>query len=143
MDAERFHVAVLDVRLDESDEDNEDGLLLMEDLHRKWPSTAVIILTGYGTVDDGAKSPPTQSRRRHMDRFGFLQKSEFDRLPECVEMALEQVLRPEKDAVIGNLISQGENQQTEFKTCNALGLQDPGLSTSLSGKQSLRQSPGC
>ena len=40
----------LDVRLDESDEDNQDGLLLMEDIHREWPSTAVIILTGYGTV---------------------------------------------------------------------------------------------
>ena len=51
MDTERFHVAVLDVRLDESDEDNIDGLLLMEDIRRKWPTTAVIILTGYATVE--------------------------------------------------------------------------------------------
>ena len=63
MDTERFHVAVLDVRLDESDEDNQDGLLLMEDIHRKWPSTAVIILTGYGTVDMVQKALQPNARR--------------------------------------------------------------------------------
>jgi CheY-like chemotaxis protein len=113
MDAERFHVAVLDVRLDESDEDNQDGLLLMEDLHRKWPSTAVIILTGYGTVAMVQKALQPNRDETSM-AFGFLQKSEFDRLPEYVQLALEQVLR-QQNAVIGNLVAQGENQQIEFK----------------------------
>ena len=113
MDTERFHVAVLDVRLDESDVDNQDGLLLMEDIYRKWPSTAVIILTGYGTVDMVQKALQPNRQGTSL-AFGFLQKSEFDRLPEYVGMALEHVLRQE-NAAIWKLIAQGENQQTEFK----------------------------
>jgi CheY-like chemotaxis protein len=113
MDTERVHVAVLDVRLDESDEDNQDGLLLMEDIHRKAPSTAVIILTGYGTVYMVQKALKPNRDGTSL-AFGFLQKSDFDRLPEYVEMALEHVLRNES-AVIRNLIAQGENVQTEFK----------------------------
>jgi CheY-like chemotaxis protein len=113
MDTERFHVAVLDVRLDESDEDNREGLLLMHDIRRKWPATAIIILTGYSTV--GMVQEALQPSRNGTSlAFGFLQKSEFDRLPEYVEMALDQVLRQE-NATIRNLIAQGENQQTEFK----------------------------
>jgi CheY-like chemotaxis protein len=113
MDTERFHVAVLDVRLDESDEDNREGLLLMHDIRRKWPSTAVIILTGYGTVDmvQDALQP---NRNGTSSAFSFLQKSEFDRLPDYVGMALEHVSRKE-NAALTDLIAQGENVQLEFK----------------------------
>lgn len=113
LDTERFHVAVLDVRLDESDEDNQDGLLLMHDIRHRWPSTVAIILTGYGSIKmvQEALQP---SRNGTSLAFGFLQKSEFDRLPEYVELALEHVLHRE-NVTLPELIAQGENQQTEFK----------------------------
>lgn len=114
MDTESFHVAVLDVRLDESDEDNRDGLLLMEDIHREWPSTAVIILTGYGTVDMVQKALQPDRQGTSL-AFGFLQKSEFDRLLEYVEMALEHVLRTDS-AAIRDLMARGETERLEFKS---------------------------
>ena len=124
MDTERFHVVVLDVRLDESDVDNRDGLLLMEDIHRKWPSTAVVILTGYGTVDMVQKALQPNRNGKTL-AFSFLQKSEFDRLPEYVELALEHVLCRENAAIM-NLIAQGENEQTEFKASMRWDYDDQG-----------------
>src|SRR5690349_15272804 len=69
----RVHVAVLDVRLDENDKDNEDGLALMYQIRRLDPTIAIIILTGYASVKmvqvalqpDKAGEPPA---------FDFLQK---------------------------------------------------------------------
>ena len=90
MDSELFHVAVLDVRLDDSDSDNRDGLLLMHDIRRKWPSTSVLILTGYSTlaIVQEALQP---NRDGASLAIGFLEKSEFDRLLDYVEMALDHV----------------------------------------------------
>lgn len=46
-----FHVALVDVRLDERDARNEDGLRLMHDIHGSDPSVAIVIMTGYGQVN--------------------------------------------------------------------------------------------
>ena len=81
-----FNVAVLDVRLDESDENNREGLILMHEIKERAPSVSVIILTGYADVemvrearepDDVGNSPA----------FGFLQKAEMDQLSEYVRRA--------------------------------------------------------
>ena len=50
LEKEYFHVAVLDVRLDETDEDNRDGIQLMHEIKKRRPTTAIIILTGYADV---------------------------------------------------------------------------------------------
>ena len=50
LDSEHFQVAVLDVRLDEWDEDNRDGLYLMHEINNIDPMVAIIILTGYADV---------------------------------------------------------------------------------------------
>ena len=44
-----FHVAVVDIRLDDRDRDNEDGLRLIEEINRKGEPTKTIIVTGYPT----------------------------------------------------------------------------------------------
>ena len=92
MDSVRFHVVVSDVRLDECDEDNCDGLLLMHDIRRKWPTTPVLILTGHATVRviQEALQPDRDGTSL---AFGLLLKSEFDWLPDCVEMALAHISR--------------------------------------------------
>lgn len=49
-DTTRFHVAIVDVRLDANDPSNRDGLRLMQDLKNLDPSTAIIILTSHADM---------------------------------------------------------------------------------------------
>jgi DNA-binding NtrC family response regulator len=44
-----FHVAVVDIRLDDQDRSNEDGLCLIEEIKREKKPTKTIIVTGYPT----------------------------------------------------------------------------------------------
>ena len=82
-----FGVAVLDIRLDDTDEDNRDGLILMYEIQRKYPKTAVIILTGYADVDMVRRAlEPDETGRA--PAFGFLEKNEINRLPEYVSRAV-------------------------------------------------------
>ena len=114
LEAERFHVAVLDVRLDEADEDNQDGLLLMHDIREKDPTVAIIILTGYANVKmvREALQPGPEGVS---PAFGFLEKSEVDQLLEYVNCAFERAVLNATTAV-GDLIAQGENDHVEFKS---------------------------
>jgi len=92
-DAKRFDVAVLDVRLDDSDEANQEGLILMHEIKERRPSVAVIILTGYASTemvrealgpDAGENSPA----------FGFLEKTEIDQLPEYIKRVAQRQRLP-------------------------------------------------
>jgi DNA-binding NtrC family response regulator len=44
-----YNAALLDLRLDDSDEDNIDGLELAKIIKQRWPQIKTIIITGYGT----------------------------------------------------------------------------------------------
>lgn len=83
---ERIHVAILDVRLDEWDEKNKDGLDLMHEINHIDPAIAVIILTGYADVKtvQEALQPDSEGNR---PAFGFLNKSEIDQLVDYVQRA--------------------------------------------------------
>ena len=85
---ECIHVAILDVRLDEWDEKNRDGLDLMHEINRINPATAIIILTGYADVKmvQEALQPDNEG---HRHAFGFLNKSEMDQLVDYVNRAIE------------------------------------------------------
>jgi CheY-like chemotaxis protein len=113
VDAERFHVAVIDVRLDEADVDNQDGLLLMHEIRNKYHTVAIIILTGYANVRMVREALQPDCDGVAL-AFGFLEKSEVDQLPEYVSRALERALRNTTPA-ISDLIAQGENDHVEFK----------------------------
>lgn len=114
LDAERFDVAVLDVRLDETDEDNRDGLLLMREIKELDPVAAIIILTGYADVQmvRDVLQPDVQGGA---PAFGFLEKSEMDHLPAYVDRALKHKMRNARPPV-ADLIAQGENERVEFKS---------------------------
>jgi CheY-like chemotaxis protein len=114
LSTEQFHVAILDIRLDETDEDNKDGLLLMREIKILYPNIATIILTGYADVravrealqpDSSGASPA----------FGFIEKSEIDEIPNCVDRAYAFVQR-KTISPIEDIIKQGENDQIEFKS---------------------------
>ena len=75
VDSVLFSAAILDVRLDETDENNQDGLHLMHEINLLSPQTAIVILTGYGTKD-----MVTDALRPDKDGFSpaydFLDKTE-------------------------------------------------------------------
>lgn len=88
---ERFHVAILDVRLDESDEDNREGMDLLRDIHQRYPMVAVIMLTGYADAEmvrEALQPAPGRS-----PACGVVFKQEMTTLPEQVRAAFENVLR--------------------------------------------------
>jgi CheY-like chemotaxis protein len=93
LDAEYFYVAVLDVRLDNTDENNIEGLQLMHDIKELYPSIAIIILTGYSTVD------MIQEALRPDDHgispaYDFLKKeTQMNELPEYVGRVFKLALR--------------------------------------------------
>src|SRR5256714_9194519 len=48
---ESFHVVLSDVKLPDSN-----GIELTEQIKRHWPATEVIVLTAFGTINDGVKA---------------------------------------------------------------------------------------
>jgi CheY-like chemotaxis protein len=114
LEAEPFDVAVLDVRLDESDESNQDGLRLMHQISQQYPSTASIILTGYANVEM-VRDALQPDRTGHSPAFGFLQKSEISQLTQSVSEAVLRIGHKTSQP-LSELLAQGENEQLEFKS---------------------------
>jgi DNA-binding NtrC family response regulator len=65
-------LAILDIRLIETDETNEDGMQLLAEIQNRQASTRVIMITGHGTME-------TQRRAfRDYRAFDFYRKEQFD-----------------------------------------------------------------
>lgn len=47
----KFDLAVIDIRLDEMNEDDTEGITLAKVIDERWPEIQVIIITGYETVE--------------------------------------------------------------------------------------------
>jgi CheY-like chemotaxis protein len=97
--AERFHLAVLDVRLDESDEDNREGLELMRQIKARDPTVSVIILTGYADVSMVQEALRPQSNGLSL-AYSFVEKPHSQELVEFVEAAFQQEIKINWDLVI-------------------------------------------
>jgi DNA-binding NtrC family response regulator len=69
LDEYHFDLAVIDIRLDESDEDNTEGLELMEFIFQHHPGTPSLIITGYANLDTvrRAMQPDETGARRAAD----------------------------------------------------------------------------
>jgi CheY-like chemotaxis protein len=96
----RFHVAILDIRLDESDEDNVAGLDLLEELHRLDPTLAIIMLTGYACVKTVRRAFERDDGGQEI-AFSFIEKNEVstELLPE-LEAAFAQRVKFNPDLLI-------------------------------------------
>ncbi|BAJ63653.1 MULTISPECIES: response regulator transcription factor [Anaerolinea] len=46
-----YHLAIVDLSLDTYDHRNQDGLKVLEQIHRQYPDCATILLSGYATVE--------------------------------------------------------------------------------------------
>lgn len=107
LENEYFNIAILDVRLDESDEGNRDGLALMRQIKKRWPTIEVIILTGYAELSM-AQEALNADTNGYRFAYSFLEKSQTDELIKHIRQAYEKS--------VDFLISQGEQETIEFKS---------------------------
>lgn len=69
---QQLDLTILDIRLVETDDANEDGMQLLAEIHDQQPFTRVIMITGHGTME-------LQRRAfRQFHAFDFFRKEEFD-----------------------------------------------------------------
>jgi len=82
-------LAILDIRLVETDEGNEDGMRLLSEIHEHRGFTRVIMITGHGTMETQRKA------FRQFHAFDFFRKEEFDsdEFRQGVREAVEQAAR--------------------------------------------------
>jgi CheY-like chemotaxis protein len=99
LEAERFHLAVLDVRLDEADEDNREGLELMRQIKAYDPTIAVIILTGYADVRMVQDALRPQANGLPF-AYSFVEKPNSQELIEFVRRAFQREIKINWDLVI-------------------------------------------
>ena len=82
-------LAILDIRLVETDEGNEDGMHLLAQIRGRKDFTKVIMITGHGTME-------TQRRAfREYQAFDFFRKEQFDseEFRQTVREAVDQAAR--------------------------------------------------
>lgn len=88
--SKKFDLAITDVRLDETDEINIQGLDLASEIKRHWTSIKIIIITGYDNPDivRRAMEPQSSSKKRLAD--DFIPKTETDNLIKSVQLLLRK-----------------------------------------------------
>lgn len=85
-------LAVLDIRLIETNETNEDGMRLLAEIRERQSSTRVIMITGHGTME-------TQRRAfREFHAFDFFRKEQFDseEFRQAVREAVDQAAHEQR-----------------------------------------------
>ncbi len=86
--ADHFDLALLDMRLDETDESNTEGLDLAAEIERRWPGIKVVIITGYGTPDRARQAMEPNAAGKQL-AAEFIEKTQTDKLVEIVKRVLE------------------------------------------------------
>jgi two-component system nitrogen regulation response regulator NtrX len=82
-----FDLALVDIRLDDSDETNVEGLDLADAIRRDWPTVKVLIITGYPTLETVERAMQPHGTGPKLAE-GYIEK---DRSHELVKM-IQQVL---------------------------------------------------
>jgi DNA-binding NtrC family response regulator len=106
-------LAVLDIRLIDVDENNEDGIHLLAEIRRQLSFTRVIMVTGYGTMETQRKA------FKQYRAFDFFSKAQFDseEFREAFQQAIEQAVR-ERQLWKDKEIAHGQQYQTwQRKKC--------------------------
>lgn len=82
-------LSIIDVRLDETHEDNIRGLNLAAEIRRRWPAMRIVIVTGYADVSALAQELSSDSQGQSLADV-FLNKASAEKLIELVQEQLEQ-----------------------------------------------------
>jgi len=86
-------LAILDIRLVETDETNEEGMRLLGDVSQGQAFTKVIMITGHGTMESQRRA------FREFHAFDFFRKEQFDseEFRQAVREAVEQTQHERRD----------------------------------------------
>lgn len=111
--ARDLDLAVVDIRLVEADETNEEGLSLLADIRARQPHTRVVMISGHATMG-------IQRRAfREFRAFDFFRKEEFDTdefrrtVREAIEQAgRERAARKESDYMRGHRYETWQREQS-------------------------------
>jgi len=87
-------LVVLDIRLVETEENNEDGMRLLAEIRRHQAFTRVIMITGHGTMESQRKA------FREFKAFDFFRKEQFDseEFRRAVQEAVEEAARERQNS---------------------------------------------
>jgi len=93
-------LVILDIRLVETEENNQDGMRLLAEIRKRHSFTRVIMVTGYGTMETQRKA------FKEFQAFDFFRKAQFDsdEFRRSVQDAVEQSIRDRKNWKDGELI---------------------------------------
>ena len=87
LEKEKYALVLLDLRLDETDEGNTDGLKLAKVIKQRWSKIKIIIVTGYGSSEILTKAmAPTANGVRLVN--DYLPKGDTSQLVETVQRVL-------------------------------------------------------
>lgn len=106
-------LAILDIRLVESDESNQDGMRLLSEIRQDQPFIQVIMVTGHGTMETQRKA------FREFQAFDFFRKEQFDseEFRACVREAIAQAAHQRKAAKERDYL-RGQRYKTWQRTQN-------------------------
>ena len=65
----KFHVAILDIRLEDNDPGDESGLTLVQELNRRGDFTHAIVVTGYPTIKTATKAIGELAAFRYLEKY--------------------------------------------------------------------------
>lgn len=88
--SQKVDLAILDVRLDETDENNSQGLELAAEIKRQWASIKIIVITGYENPDVVKKAMEPQGTNKKRLADDFIPKAETDHLIKVVQALLNK-----------------------------------------------------
>ena len=85
-------LVILDIRLIEIEEANEDGMRLLAEIRKRLSFTRVIMVTGYGTMETQRKA------FKEFQAFDFFPKAQFDsdEFRQAFQDAIEKAVRDRK-----------------------------------------------
>ncbi len=91
-DNKDLDLVILDIRLVETEENNQDGMRLLAEIRKRLPFTRVVMVTGYGTMETQRKA------FKEFQAFDFLSKAQFDseEFRRSFQDAIEQTIRDRK-----------------------------------------------
>ena len=85
-------LVILDIRLIETEENNQDGMHLLAEIRKRLSFTRVIMVTGYGTMETQRKA------FKDFQAFDFFSKAQFDadEFRQAFQDAIEHAVRDRK-----------------------------------------------
>lgn len=86
LEMKEFDLALLDIRLDEGDEDNDAGIKLAKEINHRWPNVKIVFATGYSNESYIEQTMKLLNGKRLA--VGFVPKQNIDELVEVVQKAL-------------------------------------------------------